>query len=319
MRASAVLLTLIATCTGTFNNTGTLKQNIDKFSPLLINLVFCFSLDYLLGQLLAKTSSAFQTIAWVDSETRNYKSLDRVLKSQQAVNVDIKSPSKDVLHKNNSLKRVTMPTIMILDDNGGDKLDTMLKITLGWQNHVIIVIGSNGTLSSQDLPFTMPPIIHIQQVSQDNQVKLNFNQLLILSFYIQNTLYLQVDAKVDVFCPKVGKPKRTTKENLATCLDKYKCSFSATFHNIANLGQLCQDPFGGQLVTFQALPVVPLVLLPSLAGKLSGYSINLFLLYARKYRFRPKIEFVRTTGRYLPHNQTFSPGSFLKVLKIVYQ
>ncbi len=105
-------------------------------------------------------------------------------------------------------------------------------------------------------------------------------------------------------------------ESLAIVLDQNINRFSAKFSHIESIDQLCQDPFGGQLVTFQSLPVVPLVLLPSLVGKLSGFSINLFLLYARKYRFRPKIEFVGTTGSYLPQNKTFSPGSFLKVEQI---
>ncbi len=107
-------------------------------------------------------------------------------------------------------------------------------------------------------------------------------------------------------------------ETLALCDDKSRCSFSDTFHGMTSVDQLCGDPFGGQQVTHIVIPAIPLVLLPSVAGKLSGFPINLFLLYARKYGFRTKIEFVNTTGRYLPQNKTFSPGTLHSVQYIRY-
>ncbi len=143
----------------------------------VILTVFGILEDFLLGELFAKVTSegnAIQTVALLANETRSFKSLDKLLSSQQVINVDFELPNQDIVHKLKSIERVTMPTVTILDDNDGFKLDLLLDATLGWQDHFIIAIGQNGTLTTKALPFSLPTTIQIHQIKNNQVRKINF-------------------------------------------------------------------------------------------------------------------------------------------------
>ncbi len=125
-----------------------------------------------------------------------------------------------------------------------------------------------------------------------------------------NLLHNQVVTKVKLFCPRVGKPTLPSQKLIAACNPKRGCSYPVNLHTQEPFDLGCPNPLQGQVVTLEEIPVLPIVLLPKYAGgKLSGYGINLFLLYAKKYRFIPKIKLATTVGGFMPHNKSFTPGS----------
>lgn len=111
---------------------------------------------------------------------------------------------------------------------------------------------------------------------------------------------------VKLFCPKVGRPSLPSHQIIAVCTINKDCLY-AGYSKDQTLG--CPDPLQGQVVTLEDIPIMPIVLLPSYTGgKVSGYGVNLFLMYAKKYQFTPNIKFASTLGNFFPNNNSFSPG-----------
>ncbi len=109
-----------------------------------------------------------------------------------------------------------------------------------------------------------------------------------------------------LFCPKVGKPQMPESKTLMFSQERHILGTQ----NPEQLWMACSHPLRGQVVTFAAIPVRPQFHPPNTVGnlRLSGYTVNLFFLYAKYFAFKPKI-YPTGGGSFIPHNKTFSPGS----------
>ncbi len=106
-------------------------------------------------------------------------------------------------------------------------------------------------------------------------------------------------AFIKLYCPLMGKPHKTREQSIVP-------------NKILELSRLCQNPLGGQQVTLSEIPVRPQLHFPNspLGNKqMSGYSANLFLYFAKYFRFMPSF-IITGTGVSIPYNNTFSPGKF---------
>ncbi len=104
--------------------------------------------------------------------------------------------------------------------------------------------------------------------------------------------------------PKVKKLLLTSPDTAKTKEKAIQLPLNI-FHDI------CSNPMAGQTLTLTGIASFPQAILPNVLNNkfISGYSVNMFLLYAKYFRFRPKITFTGG-GTYMAHNDSFSPGKF---------
>ncbi len=110
-----------------------------------------------------------------------------------------------------------------------------------------------------------------------------------------------------LLCPKVGKPKVPKVDLISVCTNGL-C-------HTARERVTCKNPYLGQTVTRALLPLFPKVRnLGHPSKPLSGPTVALFLMMARKYGFRANFSFA-STGEYDPRANRFSEGTYQQVLR----
>ncbi len=109
-----------------------------------------------------------------------------------------------------------------------------------------------------------------------------------------------------------GKPRMPRVEKLLLTSPETAVTKVKTIQLPLNIfSDFCSNPMDGQTLTLTEIPSFPQAILPNVLNNkfISGYSVNMFLLYAKHFKFRPKITFTGG-GTYMAHNESFSPGKF---------
>ncbi len=118
---------------------------------------------------------------------------------------------------------------------------------------------------------------------------------------------------MSLYCPKVGQNATPRQEYIDFCSNNKGCILSLE-KDQGNQKLGCHNPFYGQRVILEIIPSIPSAIEPRYSGKdFSGYGVNLFLMYARKYNFAPVVKVSESQGTYFPHNNSISPGVFANV------
>lgn len=119
---------------------------------------------------------------------------------------------------------------------------------------------------------------------------------------------------MSLFCPQVGQNAVPTLEHIDICSNNEGCLHSPKkVEDKQNLN--CKNPLDGQRLIMEISPSIPRVIEPKHSGMdFSGYAVNLFQMYAKKYNFAPVLSNSgEGPGTYFAHNKSFSPGTISNV------